>query len=160
MRIDPAIVNNVLWVRIFDVLGSGLAYSTMAIVLAGFLRFRDVGHRTLIMLTVIFFGLRAMSSFISAWDLYTGVEMIAVGLRTVTAIYGGFYALAFIAAKDDLLITLRTTEEQDLRRKDLLRDVEQIKLNLNYIGELNLTESRDLVLRQRMLLIEAAGVPG
>lgn len=141
-----------VWIRIFDLIGSGCTFLVIAAVIFGFVRQRSIGHRTLLIATAAFCLLRSVSSFAGAWDLYSGVTTLAIWFRTISAIYGVFYGCMFVAARDDLLITLRTTEVQEEMRKDLKRDLEQIQLNRDYLSHSNLLTSCRLVSEQQRIL--------
>lgn len=145
---------NMLWIRIFDLLGSGCTFLVMAAILVGLARHKAIGHRSLLIYSAVFCLLRSLSSFAGAWDLYAGVALLAFWFRTVSAIYGVFYGCVCFAAKDDLLITLRTTEYQEELRRDLKRDMAQIQMNRDYLSETNLITSCRLVREQKRLLGE------
>lgn len=146
------IAANYLWLRIFDNLASGAAFAVMAFVLASFLWHQDIGHRALIRYAVMFFGLRTTTHLMQAASLYLARPMaLALWLQTLAALMGVVYALAYLSASRDLLITLRTTEEQDLRRKDLALEVEQHRMNVEYMVEQDLVLSRELVTLQKRI---------
>lgn len=141
-----------IWIRIFDLIGSGSAFLVLTAVLIALLRQKAIGHRRLLVCSVAFCGLRVVSSYAGALDLYLGIFTLAIWFRTISAIFAVFYCCVVVASKDDLLITLWTTEQAEAIRKDIKRDLEQMQMNREYLSHMTLTASKHLVREQRQIL--------
>jgi hypothetical protein len=143
-----------LWIRIIENLVSGSTFLAIGGTCVSFLREKYIGHRQLIWYTVGFCLVRAVAHFCNAWTVWSGHVGLMFWMRAFSAVYTVCFGLAVIAAKRDLLITLYTTEAEDQERKDIARDIEQLRLNLKTLTDQAYETSKALVKEQRVIMMQ------
>lgn len=145
-------IPNLLWFRVLANLMSGAAFFLMGMTAALLAWRRDIGHRALLVLSVLFFGDRSITNLLAAWDLIAGGTRLAFWTHLVSGFLALIYATWIFVSRHDILTTLLTTEEADRRRKDLSRDAEQARINFDYIRTQTLEVSREACREQAQIL--------
>ena len=137
---------NQVWVRILDNIASFSAFLTLSLVLIWvLLHWRLIGHRVLLIVAAAFCIVRATTNVLTAWDLYTGGTLLALWLHSISAAFGIAFAIHVLVSKDDLLVTLRTSEAEDRVRADRLADREQTRVNMEFLALQTREKSEQLV---------------
>lgn len=124
----------VVWINIFGNALTAMSFLVIAITLIMFLYRRDIGHRMLIRLTIIFASVRSIVAIATLWDLSHHFTMATSILRALCALIGFVCVVYFIITNSDVLQTLRTSEMWDRLRKDREADREQARQQMTYLS--------------------------
>lgn len=143
---------NLLWVRILSTAANGVAFLALTLTGMSLVCKKRIGHRMLIWMTILFFGERSISSFLTSLDIYWNQPKIALPFVVWIRLFGAVLSLLFacyvVSQRDDILLSLETTELADERRKEVIRDLEQRELNLTYLAENTVQLSRESRIEQ------------
>ena len=146
---------NLLWVRILSTAANGFAFLVLSGTGLSVVLKKRIGHRMLIWMTILFFGERSVSSFLTSFDLWWNQPSLTLHVVVWVRLFGAVLSLIFacyvLAQRDDILISLETTEMADEVRKDIVRDEEQMELNLCHIAEKTAELSRETRLKQERI---------
>jgi len=132
--------------RTLDAVISGLGFSFLSLTALSLVLRKEVGHRLLLWLTVIYFTVRSITSFAYAYEYYYSLPSVAFSWwYCVTGLFGLVFGCIVLASRDDMLTTLRTSEASDVTRKLRADDIEQARLNFEYIDTTSRERSLELV---------------
>lgn len=139
-------VNTLQWVKVFAHLLTAINFAVIAIALIVFLNRHDIGHRTLIRLSIIFNTMVSGDAVFAAWNQYHRHSGTLAMMRFGTAVFGTACVVYFVVANRDIIQTLRISELWSSAQKDRITDSEQVRLNMAYASEQTLRKSQEMVM--------------
>jgi hypothetical protein len=136
-----------IWLRVVGNAMSGAAFGLLAgISMWLLLRWKTIGHRLLLIFATVVFLVRSFAGMAAAMDLYLGGKYFADGMHLTAALVTVVFATYAMAARHDLLVTLRSSEAQDKKRAERLKDNRQVAVQLNYLARNVYERSKGLVI--------------
>lgn len=137
---------SVVQLRLLNYLMTAFNFGVIAISLFIFVIRKDIGHKTLLRMGIIFCTMISGDSCFGAWNLYHRMVSTMAMMRFGTAIFGTACVTYFIVTNRDILRTLKISELWDRLRKDKVADSEQARMQMSFI-------SRETLLRSEALLM-------
>lgn len=124
----------IVWVNIFGNSLTAVSFLVIAVTLIVFLFRRDIGHRLLIRLTIMFSVVRCIISLATIWDLTHRFTLATALIRSFGALVGLVLVLYFVIVNTDIINTLSISEYFDRLRKDADSDKEQARQQMVYLS--------------------------
>lgn len=138
----------VLWVRLLGNFMAAINFGAIALALIVFLQRKDIGHRTLLRMIVVFSLMSMGDNLFGAWSAFHHHRQAFASIRLGTAMYGTMCVVYFMATNRDLIRTLRVSEMFDRLRRDNIADREQARQQMVYSSKVQLERSEALLARR------------
>lgn len=145
--LNPSIVQ----LRLMNYLMTAFNFGTIAVALLVFVNRKDIGHKTLIRMAIIFCSMIAGDSAFGAWNLYHRHVSTMAMMRFGTAVFGTACVTYFLVTNRDILRTLRISELWDRLKKDKIADGEQARMQIDFLGKETLLRSEALLMARTKL---------
>lgn len=139
----------ILLMRLFENVLTAINFGVIALALTAFLQRRDVGHRTLLRMVIVFCAMVTGDNLFGAWSIFHRHREAFVLIRFGTAVYGSMCVTYFIVVNRDLVRTLRVSELWDRLRKDRLKDKEQARTQMIFASQQTRIQSEAILARSK-----------
>ena len=135
--------------RVINSIGSGAALAALSGVIYSIVRCRGIGHRLLLWIIFAACLIRSVANLIGAWEVYFhGTLHWDVWVFFVTAVSSCGMVGMVLAARNDIVTTLRTSEAQERIRMDRAADLQMAQWNLEYLSQTTQLKSLELLKSQ------------
>ncbi len=113
---------------------------------------RQVGHRTLLVLTFLFGASRAIFQLLLAYGIYTTGHNTDLFWQTASAMFAVVWGVYAVTQKHHIWETLAMSQQKELVRRDKADDTKSGFAMQSWLATQSLEEARQLRAQQEVLL--------
>lgn len=130
--------NDLLFLRILNELVAAIGFGTLSFLFFKILNHRGTGHRRLVLIGAVMFGMRSLTLLFVVRATYIHNHMVSVWVSSFSAVLILLCAFYVFATRKDIIKTLCRSEVVDQIWEWRIAGAKQIAMNTKYIAETTL----------------------